>query len=75
MASKYPNFAAEMARSDLSYDDVYATAADSTGKTKDTVSNWINGRAGELPITAAIAIRNEYFPTLAIEYLFSSTPG
>ena len=74
MANRYPNFAAEMARHDLNYDDIYAIAADSTGKTKHTVSNWIHGRAGELPITAAIAIRNEFFPSMEIEYLFSSDP-
>lgn len=72
MAIRYPNLAAEIARNGYSYDDIYTTAADSTGKTKDTVSNWINGRAGELPITAAIAIRNEHFPTSDIEYLFAS---
>lgn len=74
MAIKYPNLAAEIARTGISYGDVYATAADSVGKTVDTVSNWVSGRAGELPVVAAFAIRDKHFPQLSIDYLFSTRP-
>lgn len=74
MATKYPNLAAEIARCGFSYDDVYATAAKATGKTSDTASNWIGGRSGELPVTAAFAIRDSFFPKMTVDYLFGPMP-
>lgn len=72
MAYKYPNFAAEMARSGTDYEDVYATTAKVMGKSTDTISNWITGRAGELPVTAAFEIKDRYFPKLTVDYLFDT---
>lgn len=74
MAYKYPNLAAEMARTNTDYGVVYAGIAAEFSKTSDTVSNWITGKAGELPTKAAFAIRDMYFPTLSVDYLFSETP-
>ena len=74
MAAKYPNLAAEIARCGYSYDDVYNVAAKSAGKTVDTVSNWLGGRKGELPVTVAIDIRNALFPDMQIDYLFNPRP-
>lgn len=74
MACKYPNFAAEMARTQTDYESVYKYASDAVGKSADTVQNWIIGRGGEMPVKAAFAIRDEFFPKLPIEYLFSESP-
>lgn len=74
MAYKYPNFAAEMARTQTDYSLVYSEIASDFDKSADTISNWITGKAGNLPTTVAFAIRNKYFPTLSIDYLFSETP-
>lgn len=74
MAFRYPNLAAEIARNDLSYEEVYSVAAKSVGKTVDTVSNWMSGRAGELPVTAAFAVRDAYFPDTSVDYLFNAKP-
>ena len=74
MAYKYPNLAAEMARTGTDYGAIYDEVAKNFGKTSDTISNWITGRAGELPTKVAFAIRDAYFPALSIDYLFSETP-
>lgn len=73
-ASKYPNFAAEMTRSQLNYDPIYKEIAERFNRSVDTVSNWFTGRAGELPTAAAFAIKDKYFPMLTVDYLFSETP-
>ena len=62
MAYKYPNLAAEMARTGTDYGALYDEVAKNTG------------RAGELPTKVAFAIRDAYFPALSIDYLFSETP-
>lgn len=74
MAYKYPNLAAEMSRSGFDYGAFYKSVADGCGKSVDTVSNWITGRAGELPTGVAFAIRDSFFPDLTVDYLFSETP-
>ncbi len=71
MAIKYPNFAAEMARSGINYDDVYKSTAQAVGKSSETVQNWLIGRAGELTVRAAFHIRDTYFPGLRVGYLFN----
>ena len=68
---KYPNFAAEMARTSTSYDEVYSETAKAVGKSPETIQNWIIGRNGELTAKAAFYIRDNYFPTLQVGYLFS----
>ncbi len=74
MAYKYPNLAAEISRNGINYLEVYEFAADEFGKSTDTISNWITGRAGELPTEAAFAIRDKFFPTYSVDYLFSEQP-
>ena len=74
MAYKYPNLAAEMSRSGLDYSVLYKNMAERFGKSTDTLSNWITGRAGELPTSIAFAIRNEYFPNFSVDYLFCDEP-
>lgn len=74
MAYKYPNLAAEMSRSGLDYKTVYGDMASRFGKSKESLSNWITGRAGELPTAIAFAIRDEYFPAFSVDYLFSEEP-
>lgn len=71
---KYPNLAAEMSRSNINYSTMYKELADEFGKSSDTISNWITGRAGELPTNVAFAIKNQYFPMFTVDYLFSEQP-
>lgn len=71
---KYPNLAAEMARTQTKYEDVYQSTAEAVGKSSETVQNWITGKAGELTVKAAFHIRDNYFPTLNVGYLFSEQP-
>lgn len=72
MAFKYPNLAAEIARENISIEDVYKTAGSAVGRNEETVSKWMRGKAGELPVRAAFAVRDEYFPNLTVDYLFST---
>lgn len=72
MAFKYPNLAAEIARENISYEDVYKTAGKAVGRNEETVSKWMRGKAGELPVTAAFAVRDKYFPALTVDYLFGT---
>lgn len=74
MAYKYPNLAAEISRKQLDYLEIYKNVAANNGRTVDTVSNWITGRAGELPVKAAFEIRDEYFPGMTVDYLFDTKP-
>lgn len=72
---KYPNFAAEMARTQTKYEDVYQATAEAVGRSSETVQNWITGKAGELTVKAAFFIRDNYFPSMRIGYLFSERPA
>ena len=74
IACKYPNFAAEMTRSQLDYGPLYEELAQQFKKSEDTVSNWFTGRAGELPTVVAFTVRDKYFPSFAVDYLFSEVP-
>lgn len=74
MAYKYPNLAAEISRSNLEYGTVYSEIGEQFGKSTDTISNWMTGRAGEMPTKVAFAIKNRYFPNLSVDYLFSEEP-
>lgn len=73
-ACKYPNFAAEMTRSQLDYGPLYEEIAAECKKSTDMVSNWFTGRAGQLPTKVAFAVRDKYFPDLTVDYLFSEEP-
>lgn len=74
LACKYPNFAAEMTRNQFDYGPLYEEIAVEFGKSRDMVSNWFTGRAGELPTKVAFTVRDRYFPTMSVDYLFSETP-
>ena len=74
MAYKYPNLAAEMMRSDLDFGQVYAEIGEQFGKSTDTISNWVTGRAGEMPTKVAFAIKDRYFPNMTVDYLFNEKP-
>lgn len=62
----YPNLKAEMARANYGIKDLM----DVTGKSRAGISNNLNGR-GSFSIDESIAIRNNLFPSLSIDYLFS----
>lgn len=69
----YPNLKAEMARANLEIKDLMAV----TGKSRPGISNNLNGR-GSFSVDESLAIRNNLFPDLTIDYLFASdeeTPG
>ena len=74
MAYKYPNLAAEMSRNGYDYGELYRDMAGQFNRSTDSLSNWITGRAGDLPTSVAFAIRDQYFPNCSIDYLFSETP-
>ena len=74
MAYKYPNLAAEMSRAGIDYRTLYDETASRFEKSSETVSNWITGRAGALPTEVAFAIRDKYFPSCSIDYLFNEKP-
>lgn len=62
----YPNLKAEMARSNYGIKDLM----DVTGKSRAGVSNNLNGR-GSFSIDESLAIRDNLFPSMSIDYLFS----
>lgn len=74
MATKYPNLAAEIVRHGFSSEEIYKVTAKEVKKSPDTVSNWVGGRAGELPIAAAFVIRDKFFPSMTVDYLFDTQP-
>lgn len=63
----YPNLRAEMARANIGIKDLMVV----TGKSRPGVSNNLNGR-GKFSIDESLAIRNNLFPDLSIDYLFAS---
>lgn len=63
----YPNLRAEMARTNVGIKDLMVV----TGKSRPGVSNNLNGR-GKFSIDESLAIRNNLFPNLSIDYLFAS---
>ena len=65
----YPNLRAEMARNNISIVDLMKV----TGKSRPGVSNNLNGK-GSFSVDESLAIRNELFPGLSIDYLFSMDP-
>lgn len=74
MSYKYPNLAAEMSRCNMDYGVMYDELSTQFGKSKDTISNWMTGRAGEMPTKVAFAIKDRYFPMFTVDYLFSEKP-
>lgn len=66
----FPNLKAEMARRCVSVDEVAKTS----GVSPKTVYNWLNGST-DITFSKCLAIRDKHFPTLDIDYLFSSEPS
>ena len=66
----YPNLAAELSRTGVTRLQVAALLH----KNKSTISSKMNGRNGGFTLTQATAIRNEFFPEMSLDYLFSETP-
>ncbi len=66
----YPNLEAELSRSGITRLQVAALL----GKNKSTISSWMHGNYKGFSITQATAIRNEFFPDMSLDYLFSETP-
>lgn len=62
----YANLKAEMARRNIEIPVLMRI----TGKSRAAVSNYLNGR-GSFSVAEAIQIRDELFPGLTIDYLFS----
>lgn len=65
----FPNLQAEMSRYEVD-EEAIASAAQRSVK---TIQNWFKGK-GEPSYTQAQAIRDECFPSMPIEYLFSTQP-
>ena len=69
--SKYPNLVAEMTRFGVTNSEV----AKAANYDPSTISQWINGRRkSPFPIAAAMRVRNDLFPGMSLEYLFSEEP-
>lgn len=62
----YCNLKAEMARKQIEIPAIMSV----TGKSRAAVSKNLNGK-GNFSVTEAISIRNNLFPDLSIDYLFS----
>lgn len=65
----FPNWKAEMVRHGITCNDIGAFI----NKSPDWVENRLQGKA-TLSIDMAIQIRNQFFPGLSYDYLFSDTP-
>lgn len=66
----YPNLKAEMARSGIGNSDI----AKKICKDKSTVSTLMNGGRSGFRVKDAIIIRDAFFPSMTLDYLFSETP-
>ncbi len=65
----YPNLKAEMARHNITNDDI----AEMFGKTRFWIDNRTRGKVS-ISVTAAIQIRDRFFPGFELEYLFAQKP-
>jgi len=63
----YQNLKAEMAR----YGVTNGGIAECIGINAQTVSNRINGNGAEFSLGECIKIRDKYFPSMRLEYLFA----
>lgn len=62
----YPNLAAEMTRDNVTRDDIAAVV----GKTSECVGQWITGKSGEFPVSAAIVVQATFWPSIPVHDLF-----
>ena len=67
MRVSYPNLRAEMARENIAITDLMRV----TGKSRSGVSKNLNGK-GCFSVDESLAIRDDLFPDLSIDYLFSN---
>ena len=65
-----PNLQIEMENRGVSE----AAVAVAAKRTTRTIQNWFDG-VGEPTYSQALAIRNDLFPSMEIEYLFASDPA
>lgn len=65
----FPNLSAEMARLGVEVEDISGVVSRGT----KTVKSWLNGKT-EPSYAQAKAIRDQLFPDVNLEYLFSDTP-
>ncbi len=66
----YPNLMAEMARKGIKNKTIYKRL----GYSQQRWSRQLRGKS-PLSITDAFTIRDEFFPTLLVDYLFDAKPG
>lgn len=64
-----PNLKAKMIRQNITCNNI----GKAIGKKSEWLENRLQGKA-MLPVDIAMQIRNEFFPKLPYEYLFSKTP-
>ena len=64
----YPNLAAAMASRGLYQKDL----ARVVGRRAETVGQWMDGKECGFPVGSAFKIRDELFPGMSIEELFST---
>lgn len=64
----YPNLAAEMARRGVLQKDLARVC----GRTPETIGNWMDGKESGFPVSYAFRVRDELFPGVGIEELFST---
>jgi plasmid maintenance system antidote protein VapI len=65
----YPNLSAEMRRYGVKQEEI----ANGIGRTPETVSRWLTGK-NPLTVEDAFKIREQFFPSMSIDYLFSEKP-
>lgn len=67
----YPNLAAEMCRHGVTQKDI----AELVGKDPATISNWMNGKAGDFPVGVVFKVKKDLFPQCSVDYLFERNEG
>lgn len=65
----YPNLAAELKRYGISQEEV----ASRVNTTPETISRWMTGKS-KMPVETCFRIKEEMFPHLSVDYLFSPEP-
>lgn len=66
----YPNLKAEMARQGITGKEI----ASYLDVDSNTISSWFNGAKASFPILKARDVRDHFFPTQSLDYLFAEDP-
>ena len=66
----YPNLEAEMKRQGITGKEIASYLNIGT----NTVSSWFNGANASFPIAKARSVRDHFFPSQTLDYLFSEEP-